>query len=247
MAFRWDSVSLQNCVDDPALVAAAFKLADTDGSGAIYGPEAVLFFGKSGLPNAALSRIWKTATHGTGSIRDAAAFTWALKLVAAELASLRLAAAADSGGGGTGPSSSASSGTVGGMGFDMTPAERKKYLAHYASIDAVGVGHISHEAATAFLIKAKLPRAEIQVLVEKCSQGEVHLSKDAFCSAMHETYKAIRAGSGSGRGGTSVSRPPPPPKAPQPPLVPAAFAPDTASDGFVSFGDFGGGGGGGGG
>lgn len=29
MAFRWDSVSLQNCVDDPALVAAAFKLADT--------------------------------------------------------------------------------------------------------------------------------------------------------------------------------------------------------------------------
>jgi hypothetical protein len=48
MAFRWDAASLAACIADPAEVAKAFRLADTDGSGVIDGGKAVRFFGTSG-------------------------------------------------------------------------------------------------------------------------------------------------------------------------------------------------------
>ena len=46
-------------------------MADTDGNGVVAGAEAVVFFRKSDLTDATLSAIWKKATRGTGSIKDA--------------------------------------------------------------------------------------------------------------------------------------------------------------------------------
>jgi hypothetical protein len=63
----------------PQLAPIYLRLIAADGSGVIDGGKAVRFFGQSGVPNAALSGIWKKATRGTGSIRDAAAFTEALR------------------------------------------------------------------------------------------------------------------------------------------------------------------------
>ena len=115
-----------------------------------------------------LSAIWKTATRGTGSIRDANAFAEALRLAAAELAALELEGLRGTSSAGSKnipPSSSAS--LAGGPpsfagaspGGDMTAAQRAKYLAHFHSIDTDGDGYISNEEAGAFLSKAKLSKA----------------------------------------------------------------------------------------
>ena len=201
--FSWTTDALRATIASETALRDAFMSAGGARDGVIRGGDAVAFLRPSGLPDVALSRIWKRSTSGSGALRTYAELGECLELVAQEIES---AGGVDGGGYAT-PAQKAMGGSFG-PGTPRTPAsasvdvvasapmtdvERKKYYGYFRTLDKSGSGAIGVDAAVNFLSKAALPQLSVQLCVARASKGASTIDRDMFAIAMHDVYALIRS------------------------------------------------------
>ena len=197
-ALAWTPEGLRATIANADALDAAFANAGGARDGVIRGGDAVAFLRPSALPDAALSKIWRNATKGAGTLRSARELGECLELVARELETSLAAGyatpAAKAMGGAfeRGTPRTPASGEVANA-APMTEVDRKKYYGHFRTLDVNGTGVVGVDAAVRFLSKAALPMLSVQLCVAKASKGASSIDKDMFATAMHEVYALIRA------------------------------------------------------
>ena len=207
MPLAWTPDALRATIASEAALREAFVTASgAREGGVIRGGDAVAFLRPSGLADAALSKIWKLSTGGSGALRTHAELGQCLELVAREIESAGVGAGAGGGGYAT-PTQKAMGGSFG-PGTPRTPAsasvdvvssapmtdeERRKYYGHYRTLDKNGSGAVSVDAVVNFLSKASLPTLSVQLCVARASKGSGSIDRDMFAHAMHDVYALIRA------------------------------------------------------